>query len=326
MMPDDGSMMGGDTAMRTSPVRLTKHHAAGNDFLVLLDLEDGTPLDSERVRFLCDRHRGIGADGVIRVLRAGSGSRLRMELTNADGSPAEMSGNGIRCLVQAAVGAGIAEAGRIEVETVAGLRAVEYTEVDEIRGFGTVDMGKVRLGERWRPGDERSLAAGLDGLPGSMDMIEAREASMGNPHLVLLASAAPASGVLDRYGPLLEKSVSGGTNVEIVWPLHEGALGMVVWERGVGATLACGTGSCAAAAVARQAGICADRVRVMNPGGELQVTMLRDRVQLGGPTVKVAEVTAFLAAAHDSAAYDPAVRGTAADDDDSSSRNQVITQ
>src|SRR5277367_4842126 len=105
---------------------LTKHHGAGNDFLVILDPDDRRPLSAAGVRVLCDRHRGIGADGVLRVMNGRAGAVLSMELRNADGGVAEMSGNGIRCLVQAAVDAGLVKPPTFTVSTLAGLRTVDY--------------------------------------------------------------------------------------------------------------------------------------------------------------------------------------------------------
>src|SRR5579862_2375002 len=107
-------------------LRLTKHHGAGNDFLVLLDAEERWPLGAAEVAALCDRRRGVGADGVLRGVPGRDGAALRMALRNADGSTAEMSGNGIRCLVQAAVAAGWAAAGDVEVDTDAGRRTVAF--------------------------------------------------------------------------------------------------------------------------------------------------------------------------------------------------------
>ncbi|HWD71023.1 MAG TPA: diaminopimelate epimerase, partial [Actinomycetota bacterium] len=104
-------------------LRLTKHHGQGNDFLVLLDPDGRYPLDAATARFLCDRHRGVGADGVIRATRAEPGDDcavLRMELRNADGGTAEMSGNGVRCLAQAAVDAGLASGPELVIRTLAG--------------------------------------------------------------------------------------------------------------------------------------------------------------------------------------------------------------
>ncbi|MGH9164186.1 MAG: diaminopimelate epimerase, partial [Acidimicrobiales bacterium] len=88
-------------------LNLTKHHGSGNDFLVLLDLDGGHPVDAGQARALCDRHRGIGADGVIRVTAGTGGAEVTMELRNADGGVAEISGNGLRCVAQAVLDAGL---------------------------------------------------------------------------------------------------------------------------------------------------------------------------------------------------------------------------
>jgi len=154
--------------------RLTKHHGAGNDFLVILDPDNRRPLSAAGVRVLCDRHRGIGADGVLRVMNGRAGAVLSMELRNADGRVAEMSGNGIRCFVQAAVGAGLVGAGPVMVSTGAGLRSVDYRPGDEPGlAYAGVDMGRAVLGAELAP----------DGVPGAR---RARLVDMGNPHVVVL--------------------------------------------------------------------------------------------------------------------------------------------
>ena len=101
---------------------LTKYHGLGNDFLVLLDLQDRRPVDADLARFLCDRHRGVGADGLIRVTAGTDGADVTMQLRNADGGPAEMSGNGIRCLAQAVLDAGVVPGPNLSVATAAGVR------------------------------------------------------------------------------------------------------------------------------------------------------------------------------------------------------------
>ena len=110
----------------TRPLHFTKHHGAGNDFLVLVDPDDDLGLDPVWVRALCDRRFGVGADGVIRVLGGGECADLAMDLRNADGSVAEMTGNGMRCLAQAAVDAGLVGPPTFTVATLAGVRRVEY--------------------------------------------------------------------------------------------------------------------------------------------------------------------------------------------------------
>src|ERR1700753_2413798 len=128
-------------------MRATKHEGAGNDFLVVLDPDDAIRLSMGQVRLLADRHRGIGADGVIRVGPGRDGCDLSMELRNADGGEAEMSGNGIRCLAQAAVDAGLVSPPRFTVATAGGRRTISY-EAGPTPGWATasVDMGPARLG------------------------------------------------------------------------------------------------------------------------------------------------------------------------------------
>lgn len=290
---------------------LAKHHGAGNDFLVQVDPGNRRPLSPAEVAVLCARRTGVGADGVLRVLAGDGDAALSMELTNADGSPAAMSGNGIRCLVQAAVLAGLVPAGTVTVATASGLRTVEFTAgASPADGWASVDMGPVRLGDEVAPGDLATTLAG-DGhgdVPAVARQVAAalgavtvaRRAEVGNEHLVLIGPPVDPAHVAS-VGPLLEPVAAGGANVEFCW-LGPGTdhLGLRVWERGAGQTLACGTGSCAAAAVAAAAGLVGDEVTVHNPGGPLTVHLGARGARLGGPVRKVADVTvdeAALAAA-----------------------------
>jgi diaminopimelate epimerase len=269
--------------MSAAPLRLTKHHGAGNDFLVLLDADDLRPLSSTEVRLLCDRRRGIGADGVLRVMRGGQGSALTMELRNADGGPAEMSGNGIRCLVQAAVDAGWVHPGPVSVATAAGLRTVVYRAGGRSGlGFASVGMGTARLGPEL---DVASLPAEV-----ASSVRFARTVDMGNPHIVLFGSPVDTATVTATGAPL-EHSVPGRANVEFVWPGTDfDTLTMRVWERGVGETLACGTGACAVAVAVHSWGVVGSPVLVHSPGGTLEVELGADGISLAGPTQKMADV------------------------------------
>ena len=264
-------------------MQATKHEGAGNDFLVVLDPDGSLRLSVAQVRLLADRHRGIGADGVIRVGPGRDGCDLSMELHNADGGPAEMSGNGIRCLAQAAVDAGLVSPPRFSVATAGGPRTVEYTPGDEPGwAHARVDMGPVRLGP-----DQ----------PQEFDDRRARAVDVGNPHLVLLGPDTAAVDVAE-LGPKLQAAFAGGVNVEWITRTDDDEgelLDFRVFERGAGETLACGTGSVAAAAAARSWGVVAPSgtVRVRNPGGMLEVTLgtgERDPAFLAGPVRKVADV------------------------------------
>lgn len=265
-------------------VHCTKHEGAGNDFLVVLDPDDSLRLRGDQVRLLCERHRGIGADGVIRVGPGRAGADLVMHLHNADGGVAEMSGNGIRCLAQAAVDAGLVAPPTFSVATDGGVRTVTFVAGEE-PGWAraSVDMGAVTLGPETEPIDGR----------------RARTADVGNPHLVLMDSGAGVGEVdLAVRGPELQSTFANGVNVEWIELGHDAEgefLELRVWERGAGETLACGTGSVAAAAVARHWGLVQGTgpVRVHNPGGMLEVTLgsgAGEPAVLAGPVRKVADI------------------------------------
>jgi len=260
----------------TPALHLTKHHGAGNDFLVLIDLVGGPPLDPALVRALCDREFGVGADGVIRVLPGEGGADLAMDLRNADGGVAEMSGNGMRCLAQAGVEAGLVVPPAFTVMTLTGVRGVEYRAGDSPgTAEASVEMGVPVLG----PDQPQRFAER-----------RARQVDMGNPHLVLLGPD-PADVDVAEVGNGLQEMVAGGVNVEFiaVGPGPD-AITLRVWERGVGETQACGTGSVAAAAAAASWGLVGQCVDVHNPGGTLQVSLESPGTRLSGPVHKVADV------------------------------------
>jgi diaminopimelate epimerase len=257
-------------------LHLTKHQGAGNDFLVLVDLENRCAFGADVVRALCDRRFGVGADGVIRILAGTAGSDLTMDLTNADGGTAEMTGNGMRCLAQAAVAADLVQPPTFTVVTLGGVRTVEFRATPGPGpDWASVDMGVARLGPERPP----LLAEG-----------RARLVDLGNPHLVLLGED-PSGIEVTELGTKLQGEFPEGVNVEFV-ALGPGpdALTLRVFERGVGETLACGTGSAASAAAAHDWGLVGSTVDVHNPGGTLRVDLHRDAVVLSGPVAFVADI------------------------------------
>jgi diaminopimelate epimerase len=267
-------------------LHLSKLHATGNDFLVRLALDGEALLARSTVERLCDRHRGIGADGLITISApAGADADCTMTLQNADGGEAEMSGNGIRCLAWVAARAGLGSEHELRVQTAAGLRIVALTR-DPAGAVvaADVDMGPVTLGEE-------DVELVVDGAEYWGDV-----ANVGNPHLVCFVSD-PAQVPVPVLGPRIELDprFPQRTNVEFVRVHPPDVVEMRVWERGVGETLSCGTGACAAAAVAHNRGVVDERVRVRVPGGELAVT-LGPSVRLGGPVVHVFDVDIEVAA------------------------------
>lgn len=268
-------------------MHLTKHHGLGNDFLVVLDERNGgaVDVDGELARRLCDRHRGLGADGLLHGYapgHAGSGPRadVAMKLFNADGGPAEMSGNGIRCFGQAvAMARGFSE-GSLGVLTDAGMRSLDLLPGRKRHEMlVTVNMGVAKPGPA-APDAVADAGARL------------ATADIGNPHLVVLVEGdLPAADDLADSGRALEAHFPGGINVEFVRALDPDRAEMVVWERGSGITQACGTGACAAAWVLNGWGLLSDRATIAMPGGDVDVLLASDGcVTLIGPSELIAEV------------------------------------
>jgi diaminopimelate epimerase len=270
----------------STTLHLSKLHATGNDFLVHQTRE---PLDAGAAVALCDRHRGVGADGLLSLLPGGSGADCAMTLRNADGGLAEMSGNGLRCLAYVATREGLGSAEALIVDTAAGRRLVslERGPAGDVVA-ADVDMGPVTFDPS---------AIGLD-APTAVDLeatfhgvtYHGDAAGMGNPHFVLFVDDPDEARVV-QHGPRLERDerFPQRTNVEFVTVVARDRLRMRVWERGVGETLSCGTGACAAAAVAHRRGLVDATVSVLVPGGELRVR-LAETIVLGGPVTHVFDV------------------------------------
>ncbi|MGI8422514.1 MAG: diaminopimelate epimerase [Chloroflexota bacterium] len=259
-----------------------KFEGAGNDF-VIIDGRPGAPADGNDLSALavamCDRHYGIGADGLlvaspVTATARSEGALAHMRMHNPDGSESEMCGNGLRCFARWLAEAGLLPSDDAVIETGAGLlRATLRPD-----GFVSATMGVPRV-------DEHALAL----RPAVLEQ-SATRVSMGNPHAVFFVpdvSAVPLSDI----GPRIEHHAAfpSRTNVEFVQVLTENRLRVRVWERGAGATLACGTGACAAHVAARVQGIVSERTTLELPGGELEVTWAggESQAQLAGPAVRV---------------------------------------
>ena len=287
-------------------MRFAKGHGTGNDFLILPDPDDRLAFAPELVRQLCDRRTGLGADGVLRAVRSAAACpelaaapEWFMDYRNADGSIAEMCGNGIRVFARYLLDHDLAAGPVIAVATRAGIKQVQVAEDGEF----TVDMGAVKI-----------LGAGSAVVGGQA--CEGLAISVGNPHLACLVDAPVASFDLSSQPVLDQRWFPEGANVEVVRLRGDGDLEMRVYERGSGVTLSCGTGAVAAAvAAAVQAGGAAgatagggaarpmrnDRApgngragatgtwTVHVPGGRLVVTLGETTSLLTGPAVIVAE-------------------------------------
>jgi diaminopimelate epimerase len=248
-------------------MRFAKGHGTGNDFVIVPDAAD---LPREAVAFLCDRRRGIGGDGLIRVVRTDEGAWY-MDYRNADGSLAEMCGNGVRVYARYLVESGLATGPRLDILTAAG-PVVAIVGEDEV----AVDMPPTIV-----YGRGTALVSGVD-YPGTA-------VTCGNPNLVCRVDD-PAK--LDlTVAPVLDPDeFPAGANVEFVGPTGSGLRApMRVVERGVGETLSCGSGACAVAAVVlADAGLESGVVGLETPGGLLTVTLGEGRTVLSGAAVIVA--------------------------------------
>lgn len=294
-----------------------KMEGTGNDFVIIDGARAGLTARADAdltalARRVCDRHYGVGADGLIIALPSSRGD-LRMRMFNHDGTEAEACGNGIRCLARFALDRGLAGGlnrgvagaqARLFIETLAGVVACEVApappagaaqpapEAPAAAGVAwvRVDMGSPRLRrseipmlgrEVDRVVDERIAAAGKDFF--------ATCVSMGNPHCVVFVDDI-AEVDLRAWGPAIETHpiFPRRTNVEFVAVEEGGWLRMLVWERGCGATLSCGSGACAAAVAACLKGLAGRRSLLAVPGGRLEVTWGDDdRVWLAGPVNEV---------------------------------------
>jgi diaminopimelate epimerase len=260
-------------------MRYAKGHGTGNDFIIVPDLDDQLELGADVVRRLCDRREGIGADGVLRVVsRASDPAPWFMDYRNADGSIAEMCGNGIRVFARYLLDHGLAAGPELAIATRAGARTVRQEPGGEL----TVDMGPASTGRTgWALIGGRRYT-GLAVL-------------VGNPHLVCLIGKPIAGIDMSEPPEFDEDAFPLGVNVEVARITGDHAIEMRVHERGSGETLSCGTGAVAAAvaAAATSRGSPADwegtRWAVDVPGGRLTVVPSTTASLLTGPAVIVAE-------------------------------------
>jgi diaminopimelate epimerase len=282
-------------------LRIAKYHGTGNDFVMIEDLDDADPLEASLVAALCDRHLGVGADGSIRVVRGTDGDDFFMDYRNADGSLAEMCGNGVRCLAKLVYDRGYTTATELRIGTRAGSKHVSLDVRDNAVASVTVGMGPPAFarGEipMTGPSDEPFLTE-----PFEVDDVtyKASAISMGNPHLVVFAERDPRDVDVTTIGPRIEHDARfpNKTNVEFI-EVRDGVVNVRVWERGVGETMACGTGACAALVAANEAGLVPAKAPVRFPGGTLTVERTQEEVFLTGPAERVFEATiddAWLAA------------------------------
>jgi diaminopimelate epimerase len=267
-------------------VKITKMHGLGNDFIIIDDRKDDFPLQGAPglAKAVCHRGFGVGGDGLVFIKPSQRGD-FRMRIFNSDGSEAEMCGNAIRCLAKYAYEEGLTAAEALYIETLQDLRQLRLKVEKGVVTLVEVDMGKPVLDPRLIPVDvQKERAVGEEVTAGGKTYTYTA-VSMGNPHCVIFGTADPAREAKNT-GPLLESHpiFPKKTNVEFVRVLNRQEIEVWVFERGVGLTLACGTGACAAAVAAALNGFTEREVTVHLPGGALKIAWAKDnRVFMAGP-------------------------------------------
>jgi len=278
---------------RTKELPFIKMHGLGNDFIVL-DGRDGSPVpDAQQMQALAHRHLGLGCDQLMVLMPAAEGVDVCLDMFNADGSIAGACGNGTRCVASLLMAEKTTD--RVVIRTIAGdLPCWQSGKTGQI----SVQMGLVNTGWQDIPLTRESDTLHLDlGLAdnGLADLGLAVAVSVGNPHAVFFVEDAEAVDI-ETYGPLAEQHpiFSDRANIEFVSLKNRREMRMRVWERGVGVTMACGSGACAAAAAGVLRGLCDNQVRIELDGGILDIhwqeadSPAGGRIIMTGPVATVA--------------------------------------
>ena len=259
-----------------------KYHGLGNDFVLTLDLDEAEAASPERAVRICSRRTGIGADGWM-LIRPSETCDIQMFLYNSDGSVAEMCGNGLRCFAKFVYDRGVVEKEDFTVETLAGVMQVHITAENGVCRQVTANIGVPSLDKAQIPmvGEgvcDRETVTALD------REFTISACLMGVPHVVVFGTDFTDEDVL-KYGPALEVSplFPRKANINFANVLDDHTVEVRTWERGCGRTLACGTGSCAAAVLCHRSGFTKNEVEIRLQEGSLFIQVTEDGVVMTGP-------------------------------------------
>lgn len=262
-------------------LEFAKMNGLGNDFIVIEDLDESIDMSPDAVAWFCDRHFGVGADGVVLVRPATTHEAdYYMHYYNADGSLAEMCGNGARCFAKYVVDRGMVGADRdsLVIETLGGLKPVTFTrDEDGLLEAATVDMGVPELDPSAIPTTFGGTQVYECPIETPWGVVRVSAVSMGNPHAIIWVDDVEAAPV-ETVGPFIERHerFPKGTNVEFAQLIDDHTIRIRVWERGVGETLACGTGACATAVAGTLSCRTGRDATIELPGGDLAIRWHED--------------------------------------------------
>jgi diaminopimelate epimerase len=269
-------------------MRFHKYHALGNDYIVLNPDEFVAELTEERIRAICHRNYGVGSDGILYGPQSTDEADFALRIFNPDGSEAEKSGNGLRIFARYLWDCKKVRQNRFTIFTVGGIVTAQIQKQGK---EVTVDMGRVSFDSTEIPvaGPQREVINEKMEIKGKET--EFCAATIGNPHCVILRDGV-SEAEARTLGPRIERDprFPNRTNVQFMKVLDRSNIALEIWERGAGYTLASGSSSSAAAAVARRLGLCDSSITVHMPGGNLDITVSDDfLITMTGPVVKVAE-------------------------------------
>ncbi len=273
-------------------MRVTKMHGLGNDYVYIAPKREDEREWNALAISVSDRHFGVGSDGLILALPSAVAD-MKMRMFNADGSEAEMCGNGIRCVVKFAIEEGLVPFERepVTVETLAGIKTLELVREGGVVTGARVDMGPPNFVPASLPANVEGPGPVID-LPVTIDGMDLKLTlvSVGNPHAIHYVDSDPADFPLERIGPLVENHplFPRRVNFQVVQVLDSGHVKHRVWERGSGITLASGTSATAVCAASRLRGFTGDRMVDSLPGGDLVLEWDgKGSVFMTGPATRV---------------------------------------
>lgn len=254
-------------------LKFSKMHGLGNDFVVIDAISQSVRLSPERIRYIADRHFGIGCDQILLVeIPESSAVDFRYRIFNSDGSEVENCGNGARCFARFVRDRKLTGKKMIRVETAGGIIELNVQDDEQV----SVNMGVPRLNPEQIPfaGENKTSLVRALTYPLSVagNQLQISAVSMGNPHAVLLVDDVKTAEV-EKLGPLIERHVQfpARVNAGFMQIISRDEINLRVYERGAGETLACGTGACAAVVAGRLRGLLNDKVKVNLPGGSLRI-------------------------------------------------------
>ena len=271
-------------------MQFSKYHALGNDYIILNPGDVGGQLTSSQIRLICDRNYGVGSDGILFGPFETPEGDISLQIFNPDGSEAEKSGNGLRIFSRYLWDRGMVHERPFTIMTAGGK---VMAQVHKGGRNVTVDMGRVSFDSRQVPvkGPPREVINETIIVDGHELLFCA--ATIGNPHCVILRDEITAEEAR-KWGPLIEKDprFPNRTNVQFMTILDRTNIQIEIWERGAGYTLASGSSSSAAAAVAYRLGLCDSQIAVHMPGGKIDITVSSDfLISMSGPVTKIADGT-----------------------------------